>query len=102
MGAICYNLQNHRTGLFGMSDNQIDELAEKVAEKILLNPEHRADHDWVKAKREIEADNRTRRRQIVDRIVGAVGTAGVFGLLGWIGHAIINFLQDVAARGGPP
>ena len=85
-----------------MSDNQIDELAERVAEKILLNPEHRADHDWVKAKREIEADNRTRRRQIVDRIVGAVGTAGVFGLLGWIGHAIINFLQDVAARGGPP
>lgn len=100
MGAKCYNLANEQ--MVKLMPDQLDELAEKVAEKIMACPKHRADHEWIQAKRTLENDSRTRRQQIVDRIVGAVGTAGVFGLLGWIGHAIISFIQDMVARGGPP
>lgn len=100
MRAICYNLANYRLG--AMMPDQIDELADKITERMMSCPDHKADHDWVRAKRTLENDNRTRRQQIIDRIVGAVGTAGVFGILGWIGHAIISFIQDMVARGGPP
>ncbi len=100
MSAKCYNSAND--SIVTLMPNQLDELADKVAEKIMACPEHRADHAWVRAKRTLESDNRTRRQKITDGIVGAVGTVGVFGVLGWVGHSIIAFIQDMIARGGPP
>lgn len=90
-----------------MPDRDIDEIVDRVVKELqrthfIGREEHYQDHLWVRTKMEKEQSNCSRRQQIVDKIVGSVGVVTTLGFLGWVGSSMIQFLQEMLGRGGPP
>lgn len=91
--------------IMSLTADDVEAIAEKLCEKMrgplwVEDIKHYEHHKFIDEQLEDAALMKKSKRDLVERVVGAVSVAGLFMFLGWVAKAGIDLLADLVTKAG--